>query len=158
MAAYHRVYDSHHLQADCQEPGSAPEPYLGNRVWATFTFFMFQCSLQWCPVKTSPMLTLPSQNGRHALWVLAVLIVGTQCKAYLNFIKMHSNHTGSVCICMIHNDHMGSVCICMIHAVIKAGSAIGEQTRGHFNFPRPCCHKAVLTGGLLTGIAHCCNG
>jgi len=24
---YRRVYDSHHLQADCQEPGSAPEPY-----------------------------------------------------------------------------------------------------------------------------------
>ena len=27
MAAYRRVYDSHHLQADCQEPRSAPEPY-----------------------------------------------------------------------------------------------------------------------------------
>jgi len=27
MAAYRRVYDSHHLQADCEEPGSAPEPY-----------------------------------------------------------------------------------------------------------------------------------
>ena len=27
MAAYHRVHDSRHLQADCQEPGSAPEPY-----------------------------------------------------------------------------------------------------------------------------------
>ena len=26
MAAYRRVYYSHHLQADCQEPGSAPEP------------------------------------------------------------------------------------------------------------------------------------
>jgi len=39
MAAYRRVYDSRHLQADCQEPGSAPEPCaLGNRVWATFTF------------------------------------------------------------------------------------------------------------------------
>jgi len=25
--AYRRVYDSRHLQADCQEPGSAPEPY-----------------------------------------------------------------------------------------------------------------------------------
>ena len=36
MAAYRRVYDSRHLQADCQEPGSAPT--LGNRVWATFTF------------------------------------------------------------------------------------------------------------------------
>ena len=27
MAAYHRVYDLRHLQADCQEPGLAPEPY-----------------------------------------------------------------------------------------------------------------------------------
>ena len=27
MAACRRVYDSCHLQADCQEPGSAPEPY-----------------------------------------------------------------------------------------------------------------------------------
>ena len=27
MATYYRVYDSRHLQADCQEPGSAPEPY-----------------------------------------------------------------------------------------------------------------------------------
>ena len=26
MASYHRVYDSRHLQADCQEPRSAPEP------------------------------------------------------------------------------------------------------------------------------------
>ena len=27
MAAYRRVYDSSHLQADCQEPGSAAGPY-----------------------------------------------------------------------------------------------------------------------------------
>ena len=27
MVVYRRVYDSRHLQADCQEPGSAPEPY-----------------------------------------------------------------------------------------------------------------------------------
>ena len=26
MAAYRRVCDSHHLQTDCQEPGSAPNP------------------------------------------------------------------------------------------------------------------------------------
>ena len=26
-AAHRRVYDSRHLQADYQEPGSAPEPY-----------------------------------------------------------------------------------------------------------------------------------
>jgi len=38
MAAYRRVYDSHHLQADCQEPRSARNPTLGNRVWAIFAF------------------------------------------------------------------------------------------------------------------------
>jgi len=27
MAAYRRVYDSRNLQADSQQPGSAPEPY-----------------------------------------------------------------------------------------------------------------------------------
>jgi len=42
MAAYRRVYDSHHLQADCQEPESAPEPYARrpNRVWAIITFYV----------------------------------------------------------------------------------------------------------------------
>jgi len=40
MAAYRRVYDSRHLEAGYQEPGSAPE--LGNRVLATFTFFYLQ--------------------------------------------------------------------------------------------------------------------
>ena len=40
MAAYRRVYDSRHLQADCQEPGSAPNPMLSNRAWATFTFYL----------------------------------------------------------------------------------------------------------------------
>ena len=32
MAAFRRVYDSHHLQADSQEPGSAPEPYATGEV------------------------------------------------------------------------------------------------------------------------------
>jgi len=36
MAAYRRVYDSRHLQADCQEAGSAPEPYALESIWATF--------------------------------------------------------------------------------------------------------------------------
>ena len=28
VAAYRRVYGSRHLQADCKEPGPAPEPYV----------------------------------------------------------------------------------------------------------------------------------
>ena len=40
MAAYRRVYDLRHLQADCQEPDQLRNHTLGNRrVWATFTFF-----------------------------------------------------------------------------------------------------------------------
>ena len=39
---YRRVYDSRHLQADCQKSGSAPEPTVGNRVWATFTFLIYR--------------------------------------------------------------------------------------------------------------------
>ena len=36
MAAYRRVYDSRYLHADCQEPGSAPEPYA--RATLRFSF------------------------------------------------------------------------------------------------------------------------
>jgi len=42
MAAYRRVYDSRHLQADCQEPDQFRNPTLGNWVWATFTFTVLQ--------------------------------------------------------------------------------------------------------------------
>jgi len=38
MAAYSRVYDSRHLQADCQQPGPAPEPYAQNSSMGYFTF------------------------------------------------------------------------------------------------------------------------
>ena len=38
MAAYRRIYDSHYLQADCQERDQLRNPTLRNRVWATFTF------------------------------------------------------------------------------------------------------------------------
>jgi len=39
MAAYRRVYDSRHLQADCQEPGSVLEPYA--RQSSTGYFYLF---------------------------------------------------------------------------------------------------------------------
>ena len=42
MAAYRQVYDSRHLQADYQESGSAPEPYIrqSSRLLATFIFLL----------------------------------------------------------------------------------------------------------------------
>jgi len=41
MAAYRRVYDSRHLQADCQEPGTAPEPYARQSSMGYLSFFAF---------------------------------------------------------------------------------------------------------------------
>jgi len=39
MAAYYQVYDSRHLQLDCQEPGSAPEPYVRKSSRGYLTLF-----------------------------------------------------------------------------------------------------------------------
>ena len=39
MAAYRRVHDSHHLQAKNRD--QLRNPTLGNRVWATFTFYLY---------------------------------------------------------------------------------------------------------------------
>jgi len=40
MAAYRRVYDSRHLQADVQEPGSAPKPYDRQSSMGHLSFFI----------------------------------------------------------------------------------------------------------------------
>ena len=50
MAAYRRVYDSRHLQADCQEPGSAPEPYARRSSTSYLYIFVHLClrrSVHW---------------------------------------------------------------------------------------------------------------
>jgi len=46
MAAYRRVYDSRYLQADCQEPGSAPEPYARQSSMGYLYFFTIPHNLQ----------------------------------------------------------------------------------------------------------------
>jgi len=49
MAAYRRVYDSRQLQTDCQEPGSAPEPYARQSsivyLYVYFTLASVACAL-----------------------------------------------------------------------------------------------------------------
>ena len=41
MAAYRRVYDSRHLQADCQGPELAPEPYARQSSMGYLYLFTF---------------------------------------------------------------------------------------------------------------------
>jgi len=49
MATYRRVYDSRGLQADCQEPGSAPEPYPQQSSMGYLYLSYQRCDL-WLPV------------------------------------------------------------------------------------------------------------
>ena len=63
MSAYRRVYDSRHLQADCQESESAHARYSSS-LWATFTFFLPLYSLS---SKTIHALSIST----HSLGLLA---------------------------------------------------------------------------------------
>ena len=45
MAAYRLVYDSRHQQADCQEPGSAPEPYARQSSMGYLYLFYFTVTM-----------------------------------------------------------------------------------------------------------------
>ena len=75
MAAYRRVYDSRHLQADCQEPRSAPNPALSNRVWASFLYSIYLLYFTNTVQMTSVMSTTPMnqdlsvKNQEHDLAV-----------------------------------------------------------------------------------------
>ena len=49
MAAYRRVYDSRHLQADYQEPRSAPEPSARQTSMGYLYFFTSElCTYSYC--------------------------------------------------------------------------------------------------------------
>jgi len=62
MAAYRRVYDSRHLQADCQEPGSAPEPYARYSSMGYLYFFyqLIQVVLEKRPLNGVEKLNTPT--------------------------------------------------------------------------------------------------
>ena len=62
MAAYRRVYDSRHLQADCQEPGSAAEPCARQSSMGYLYLFTIMCCAGGglaCPA---------SRSGRCGRW------------------------------------------------------------------------------------------
>ena len=54
MAAYRRVYDSRHLQADCKHRDQLRKPTLSNRVWATFIFFNHDTNMYLCRISQPP--------------------------------------------------------------------------------------------------------
>ena len=81
MAAYRRVYDSRHLQADCQEPGSVPEPHapqssMGYLYLLTlFNFFLrrFFTSMQ-NSMRDSVPPTAAELHGSHLYHILGEML------------------------------------------------------------------------------------
>jgi len=62
MAANHRVYDSCHLQAHCQEPESASEPYARQSSMG-YLFYLLQKLLQ-----LQKSLSLAVSGLNHPAW------------------------------------------------------------------------------------------
>ena len=65
---------------DCQEPGSAPEPTLGNRVWTTFTFYRIAtrprvtCAKKLLTIGHAvPDMHARGQKNKHARWLIGTL-------------------------------------------------------------------------------------
>jgi len=64
-AAYRQVYDSRHLQADYQEPGSAPEPYV-RQSSIGYLYFFTSDYLRYLRKKQSVIhLPTPLENAPH---------------------------------------------------------------------------------------------
>ena len=62
MAAYRGVCDSRHLQADCQEPGSAPEPYaLESSMGYLYLYFFMLLTFILIFISIPSLLTLSIQ-------------------------------------------------------------------------------------------------
>jgi len=65
MAAYRQVYDSLQLQADYQEPGSAPKPYVRQPSIGYLYFFTSDYLLYLRKKQSVIHLTTPVENAPH---------------------------------------------------------------------------------------------
>ena len=64
MAAYRQVYDSRHLQADCQEPASAPETYA--RQSSMGYLYLFYCGNSSTQLENGSICTWRRGYYRHS--------------------------------------------------------------------------------------------
>jgi len=65
MAAYRRVYDSRHLQADCQELGSVPESYARQ---SSMGYIYLYDRREICPRNATDCLSLAPRWSRPPWW------------------------------------------------------------------------------------------
>jgi len=93
MAAYRRVYDSRHLQADCQEPGSATEPYA--RQWSMGYLSIFTCRFVKVIIKT--FKNSKAQLVFKGFFILSNLINKFNIKILIVICEIHQFHHFTRC-------------------------------------------------------------
>jgi len=91
MAAYHRVYDSRHLQADCQEPGSAPESYALQSITGYLYLFLHLANASALPT-TCGHINPGNVSRRHANYL--------ECHICCMIAHLY-NHTPSEIQCLL---------------------------------------------------------
>jgi len=99
MVAYHRVYDSRYVQADCQEPGSAPEPYAGQSsmgyLYPFLTYLLLRISShsRFTAAYVHKSATTVSDMKPH-IQPYAYISVTIICPSYIRHTQRHAyNHT-----------------------------------------------------------------
>ena len=89
MAAYHRVYDSRHLQADWQEPESAPVAVIEYRLPFLCTRHFLGSGRVWSI--RPPGATNSTQQGRHTAVMWAVAAITAKLHD-----RLHSTHHSNI--------------------------------------------------------------
>ena len=107
MAAYRRVCDSRHLQADCKEPGSAPEPYAGQSSTGYLNLFMHDDTHQ-------PIMCIVHYRKRD---------------------RETENHPLLSCVDSLHWHCYEQQKTCVLSRLIEAYGVRFERTAGHVFTP-----------------------
>ena len=139
MAAYRRVYDSRHLQADCQEPGSAPEPYA--RYLSMDYFYLFLHILasldSWQQLTTTDYQTLSKESQFHYEiynFYVATSLMGTLSWTIKNL--MPNSHrppdeTRRSCLCRIRWCELSRPDKCVLRRSASSGRTAPPDTLRH---------------------------
>jgi len=116
MTAYRLVYDSRHLQADCKEPGSAPEPYARQSsmdyLYLFLSVYHMQClfalftrTFVTCDININQSINQSiSQSDRFAVEIyIHSKISLIETESSLPHCKCSSRSQSSITVCLQHS-------------------------------------------------------
>jgi len=95
MAAYRLIYDSRHLQADCQEPGSAPKTYVQQSSMGYLCLFTFTCACMGRRVSMQSTYSALFGRGRQRCGLCLPIIYFASAAVAVDFSHMTASSSAS---------------------------------------------------------------